>query len=52
MRDMEEMIRERTSPFTDIPIVFTSNVKKLRVLQALETALSAAGAASKFRRAN
>ena len=27
MRDMEEMIRERTSPFTDIPIVFTSNVK-------------------------
>jgi GTP-binding protein len=39
MRDMEEMIRERTSPFTDIPIVFTSNVKKQRVLQALETAL-------------
>ena len=33
------MIRERTSPFTDIPIVFTSNVKKQRVLKALETAL-------------
>ena len=35
MRDMEEMIRERTSPFTDIPIVFTSNVKKQRVLAGI-----------------
>ena len=39
MAKMEEMIRERTSPFMDIPIVFTSNVKKQRVLKALETAL-------------
>ena len=39
MNKVEEMIRERTSPFTDIPIVFTSNVKKQRVLKALETAL-------------
>ena len=38
MNKVEEMIRERTSPFTDIPIVFTSNVKKQRVLKALETA--------------
>ena len=39
MAKVEEMIRERTSPFMDIPIVFTSNVKKQRVLKALETAL-------------
>lgn len=44
MAKVEEMIRERTSPFTDIPIVFTSNVKKQRVLKALETALEVRGA--------
>jgi GTP-binding protein len=39
MAKMEEAIRAKIAPFTDVPIVFTSNVKKQRVLKALETAL-------------
>ncbi len=32
-------IRERISPFTDVPILFTSNITKQRILKALEVAL-------------
>jgi len=39
MSDFEEKIRERISPFTDVPIVFTSNLKKQRIFKALEAAL-------------
>ncbi len=34
----EHAIRERTSPFTDIPIVFTSVLNKQRIYKVLETA--------------
>jgi GTP-binding protein len=34
----EEMIREKTAPFTDVPIVFTSVTEKQRVLKVIETA--------------
>ncbi|MDG1261779.1 MAG: ribosome biogenesis GTPase Der [Flavobacteriales bacterium] len=34
-----ERIKERIEPFTDVPIIFTSNITKQRVLQALETAV-------------
>jgi GTP-binding protein len=39
MLDFEEKIRERISPFTDVPIVFTSNLKKQRIFKALEASL-------------
>jgi GTPase len=35
----EEIIREKTAPFTDIPIVFTSVTEKQRIHKALETAV-------------
>jgi GTPase len=38
MRDMEEFIRSRTAPFTDIPIVFTSVLTKQRIFKAMEVA--------------
>ncbi len=34
-----EQIKERLEPFTDVPIIFTSNITRQRVLQALETAV-------------
>lgn len=34
----EEMIREKSAPFTDYPIVFTSVVEKQRIFQAVEAA--------------
>lgn len=34
-----KLIQERTAPFTDIPIIFTSVVTKQRVLKALEEAI-------------
>ena len=40
MLEFEEKIRERISPFTDVPIVFTSNLKKQRIFKALESALT------------
>ena len=40
MSDFEEKIRERIAPFTDVPIVFTSNLKKQRIFKALEAALN------------
>lgn len=36
---MKKEIRERIAPFTDVPILFTSNSTKQRILQSLETAL-------------
>jgi GTP-binding protein len=38
---MTEEIKKRISPFTDVPIFFTSNVTKQRLLKALEMALEA-----------
>ena len=39
IRDMEALIREKTMPFQDYPIVFTSALTKQRVYKAIETAL-------------
>ncbi|MEI7490319.1 MAG: ribosome biogenesis GTPase Der [Bacteroidota bacterium] len=39
-KDFEEMIREQTAPFRDIPIVFTSVTEKQRILKAMETAVT------------
>ena len=39
MGAMEEAIRERIAPFTDVPILFTSNVTRQRVLKAFEAAM-------------
>jgi GTPase len=36
---MLKQIRERMSPFTDVPVIFTSNVTKQRILKSLELAL-------------
>lgn len=38
IKKFEEQIREKISPFTDIPIVFTSVVEKQRIFKALEAA--------------
>ncbi|MHC1707333.1 MAG: ribosome biogenesis GTPase Der [Bacteroidales bacterium] len=35
----EEYIRSRTAPFTDFPIIFTSVLKKQRIVKALELAM-------------
>jgi len=34
----EETIRERLSPFTDVPIIFTSVIEKQRIFKAIEAA--------------
>ncbi|MCB0762916.1 MAG: ribosome biogenesis GTPase Der [Flavobacteriales bacterium] len=34
-----KQIRERISPFTDVPVIFTSNITKQRILKTLELAL-------------
>lgn len=39
MKYFEEVIRERTAPFRDIPIIFTSVLEKQRILKAMETAV-------------
>ena len=38
-RKFTEEIRERLAPFNDVPIIFTSVIKKQRIHKALETAL-------------
>lgn len=38
-RDYERELRERLAPFNDIPILFISATEKIRIMQALETAL-------------
>ena len=37
-KEYEKMIREKTAPFTDIPIMFTSALNKQRIFQTLEEA--------------
>ncbi|MCX6271672.1 MAG: ribosome biogenesis GTPase Der [Bacteroidetes bacterium] len=37
-KDYEQLIREKTAPFVDYPIIFTSVTKKQRVIKALELA--------------
>jgi GTP-binding protein len=39
MAEYEEAIREKISPFTDVPILFTSNLTKQRILKAFEMAM-------------
>ncbi|MBU1369136.1 MAG: ribosome biogenesis GTPase Der [Bacteroidetes bacterium] len=36
--EFEKLIKERTAPFTDIPIVFTSVIQKQRIFKVLEAA--------------
>ena len=36
---LEEAIRERTAPFKDIPIIFTSVIEKQRIMKVIETAM-------------
>ncbi|MFA7450399.1 MAG: ribosome biogenesis GTPase Der [Bacteroidales bacterium] len=38
MAAFENVIRQRTAPFTDVPIIFASALKKQRIHQILETA--------------
>lgn len=38
-RDYEKQIKERISPFTDVPVVFVSAKDKTRIFQAMEKAL-------------
>ncbi|MFL5765619.1 MAG: ribosome biogenesis GTPase Der [Bacteroidia bacterium] len=37
-KEYEEKIREKTAPFRDVPIIFTSALTKQRILKAIETA--------------
>jgi len=39
MKEFEASIREKIAPFTDVPIVFTSNLTKQRILKAFEVAM-------------
>ena len=38
IKTFEEAIRERTAPFTDVPIIFSSALTKQRIFKILETA--------------
>jgi GTP-binding protein len=38
MRDMEALIKSRTAPFSDIPVVFTSVITKQRIFKTMEWA--------------
>ncbi|WP_353482014.1 ribosome biogenesis GTPase Der [Haliscomenobacter sp.] len=38
-RDVEKIIKERISPFTDVPVVFVSVHEKTRIFRAIEVAL-------------
>lgn len=40
MKQFEERIYEKTAPFTDIPIIFTSALTKQRVIKAFEEAVT------------
>jgi GTPase len=40
VNEFEKVIRERISPFDDVPVVFVSAVTKLRIHKALETAMA------------
>jgi GTPase len=39
MKRYEELIRERTAPFKDVPIIFTSVTEKQRILKGMEAAV-------------
>lgn len=39
MKDFEKQIKERISPFTDVPIIFISVLNKQRIFKAIETAV-------------
>ena len=39
MKKYEEEIRKKISPFTDVPIIFTSTITKQRLIKAIETAV-------------
>lgn len=38
-RDYEKQLKHKLAPFTDVPILFISATEKLRIFQAMETAL-------------
>jgi GTP-binding protein len=38
-RDYEKELKERLAPFNDVPILFVSATEKLRIMQAIESAL-------------
>src|SRR5580658_7186089 len=38
-RDYEKELKEKISPFTDVPVIFTSATEKTRIFQAMEKAL-------------
>ena len=38
-RDYEKTLKEKLAPFNDVPIIFISATEKLRIFQAMETAL-------------
>lgn len=40
IKEFEARIREKTAPFTDIPIVFTSVTEKQRIFKVVETAMA------------
>jgi len=38
-RDYEKVLKQKLAPFNDVPIIFISATEKLRIFQAMETAL-------------
>jgi len=38
-RDYEKVLKQKLAPFSDVPIIFISATEKLRIFQAMETAL-------------
>lgn len=38
-KEFEALIKRRTAPFSDVPVIFTSVLKKQRIFKALETAV-------------
>jgi len=38
-KDYEKQLKERLAPFTDVPVLFISAKEKIRIFQAMETAL-------------
>jgi GTP-binding protein len=39
-RDYEKVLKNKLAPFKDVPIIFVSATEKIRILQAMETALT------------
>lgn len=44
MKEYEEAIRKKLSPFSDVPVIFTSVPSKQRILDVLQTAIKVHGA--------